>query len=395
MDTAVSFNEILENLKRRVKECKLDGSKRSVRLLAIILCRPELTFAKQEIFPSLGHFHRRSKNNVDFYFAGFHEPDQSTFDKMTQFREGKLPWGFDEMAFIEFCREIESRCKWRYSGGCDFILVNYFFGSSEEPGLDLENAVTFSFERLQKQGKLVSASIFFENIFRHCESCSGQDGSWQIVKEGQPGNPLFTLCSNFLSTTPHSDNPHAIDTICEIGKLPEPKDLSSNKTNKLSKGPFQYDLGKRLIIVGKRSFVVPEHFAFVLNAMLKKADGSYSVRESRLGYLEIAIRFKSAKLRRKDPTLSDERIKDMIKVRLDQIKMEQKRIAQGYRRDFGDWLRDRCRINPDYFIVCLENENCYELGTGWKRDHPVIGDSEPGQLSIGKNIENMSGTADE
>jgi hypothetical protein len=315
--------------------------------LAIILCRPELTFAKEEILPSLGHFHRRSKKNVDFYFAGFHEPDQSNFDAMTRFKEGKLPWEFDEGAFVQFCSEIESRCKWRYSGGCDFILVNYYFGASEEPGLDLENAVTFSFERLQKQGKLVTASIFFESIFRHCESCSGRDGSWEIVEEGQPGKPLLALCSKFLSITPQTDNPHALDTICEIGKLPEPKDLSSKKIGELLKGPFRYDLGKRSIISGKRSFLVPKQFASVLNAMLKKGPDGYSVRVSRLGYLEIAILYKSGKLRNQDSKLSDRRIEEMIKIRLDQIKQDQKRIAQAYRRDCGDWLRERCHIDPD------------------------------------------------
>ena len=197
MDTGVDYDQILEKLKQRAKKSNLDGDKRSVRILGIVLCRPELTFAKKEIFPSLGHYHRRSQKNVDFYFAGYHEPAQTNVYEMTRFRERTLPWEFDEDAFIKLCSEIESRCKWRYSGGCDFILANYYFGASEEPGLDLENAATFSFERLQRQGKLVTASIFFENIFRHCEKCNGRDGLGRPRKRDRRETLYWHCVQNF------------------------------------------------------------------------------------------------------------------------------------------------------------------------------------------------------
>jgi hypothetical protein len=45
--------------------------------------------------------------------------------------------------------------------------------------------------------------------------------------------------------------------------------------------------------------------------------------------------------------------------------------------------------------MCLQKEECYQLGPGWDRERPIIGSSQVGERLMGKNIENLIGPDDE
>jgi hypothetical protein len=200
----------------------------------------------------------------------------------------------------------------------------------------------------------------------------------QCAGQGYDIWPLST--SNEALGLPHSVKSQA------------PSKSQGKSAGHLSRGPFQFDLVTHQIKCGKLLFKVEPLYAPVIEAMLQPAPGGKGII-TKLKYFEIAVRFKKARLLEEGET--EKRVNEMVRARNDEIKETRKRIAQAWRRDFGDWLRDKCEIDPNFFIMCLQKEECYQLGPGWDRERPIIGSSQVGERLMGKNIENLIGPDDE
>lgn len=156
------------------------AKKKQARLVALLFCRPELALMKSDIVPSLPYFHRRSGNNTAFYFAGFYEFIPVDKERQNGPYEFDGPngthWLFDAEQFNHLREQVEKSTRWRYSGGCDMLLVN----SRRTGGLDFTTAVVL---RLDKIGELIATPTIgqlFEAIFQYAERQDDINPTWGL-----------------------------------------------------------------------------------------------------------------------------------------------------------------------------------------------------------------------
>ena len=113
------YQWILNHIERSFFSGGQDQPHGSVRIVGLLFARPSAPSAKDEINPNLPYWHARTGKNINIYCAGFFEswnPGEAA--------GGDLLAAFDNRHFNELREEIEQRCKWRYSGSVDLILLN-------------------------------------------------------------------------------------------------------------------------------------------------------------------------------------------------------------------------------------------------------------------------------
>lgn len=160
-----------------------------VRLVGVLFARPTSPLAKEEIIPNLNYFHERSGQHVNFYCGGYWQgnlpPDLNT---------GRIAvangWMYADSKFDEFRRDVESRTKWRYSGGVDLLITNARFREGSRwrtilpyavPGeayLDFSTTISAQLDAMKQAGAIVNVETFFESIFRYAEAQNGRDPTW-------------------------------------------------------------------------------------------------------------------------------------------------------------------------------------------------------------------------
>jgi hypothetical protein len=193
---------------------RLSGGK-NCRLLAILFCRPELDLMRTAIIPSVPYFHTRSGGNTAFYFGGFEydaddwglDPSRETGSVLLNqvaapnspirtvtgtmsLREdtyfsiqgpGAQIWYFVAKSFNSFRKQVEAVTKWRYSGGCDMILLN----SRSRPGqpfaeLDFSSSIALRLDKIQELVATPTVSTLFEAIFQYAERQDPNDPAWGL-----------------------------------------------------------------------------------------------------------------------------------------------------------------------------------------------------------------------
>lgn len=135
---------------------------RRVRLVGLVFCRPQSNLARDEIIPSLLYFHYRSGEHCNFYFGGYHQAPEA--------RGGETPvgpdWVFSERDFNRFRREIETRTRWRYSGGTDLILANAVEGHEpDKADIDFRTAISVNLEQMKADGAFLETGMLFDKSF--------------------------------------------------------------------------------------------------------------------------------------------------------------------------------------------------------------------------------------
>jgi hypothetical protein len=165
-------------------------SDKRARLIGIIFCRPNLPPMKDAIIPSLQYFHFRSGGNTAFYFGGFESDDEWTYGM----EERDLPavgentfaalpgpdgrrWYFIPRQFNLFRAEVERETQWKYSGGCDMILLNSRY-DSPHCHLDFSTSVLLRLDLLNDIPSMPSVNHLFEKIFQYAEAQDPNDPTW-------------------------------------------------------------------------------------------------------------------------------------------------------------------------------------------------------------------------
>ena len=387
MKSSKSFPILLERLKERFKE----NPNHKLWLVGIVLCRPQLKLAREEIIPSLSFFHRESGKNIDFFFAGFDEKPADDSDNVP-IKTGissRPDWNFNLDEFGRFADEIRRKTdnRYRYTGGCDLILVNCLHSETGDAWLDFNDSALASLEILRNQGRLPDTSHFFKNIFDYCKAVNATDSGWGFGVDAEPGSSLVELCEKFLK---HANTAQTISSVkTTLGESAD-KDKSpkSKKHGELNKGPFRYDLGTRNLILksSRIQIEVQTRYAEVLDGMLKKQGGQYAVRQSHLDYTTVATLFDLGRLKEDHPDWDHKKLQSELRRRMDFPDAKLKKIAQEFRRQFSDWLRDN-GIDADYVIKADRNNKGYKLGIGFHSTRAATGDSEAGLKTIGGKIE--------
>ena len=390
MEPSRSYPILLARLKKRFEE----NPNRKLWLVGIVLCRPQLKIAREEIIPSLSYFNRESGKNIDFFFAGYDvKPVEDSECVPIQTGISSRPdWYFNPDEFDRVVEEIRDKTKkrYRYTGGCDLILVNCLHSETGEAWLDFSDSALAPLEVLRNQGRLPDTSHFFKSIFDYCRASNTGDPAWGFGVDAEPGSSLVELCDKFLSQSNRVENLGA-SRAAPIQK----SDLKKSQVNQLDgnllKGPFRYDLPIRsLILPSGIKYLVQTRYAEVLDKMFTKDDGLYSVRKSHLDFATIATLFEIGRWKEEHPDWSEIKLKKEARADFQRIQDDSKRLAQSFRQQFSRWLR-KLGIDADSVVTADRKNPGYKLGSGWHSRRAVIGDSEVGLFPAGGNIENNSG----
>jgi hypothetical protein len=162
------------------KELEDSGCESLVRMIGILMVRPQCSIAKDEILPSLEYFHVRSGKNISFYFPGYRRALESEADKVITTVD-RTKWTFDEWCFDDFRSQLEQDTKWKYSATADLILTNAKVSKTDWAGnscIDLSSAICADLDHMKEIGAIRSVSSFFEQIFRYAENQDGVDPTW-------------------------------------------------------------------------------------------------------------------------------------------------------------------------------------------------------------------------
>ena len=92
---------------------------------------------------------------------------------------GRGTWYYSPEVFNTFRKQIESKTKWKYSGGSDLILVNARYRSdAEEPEIDFSGAIVCQLDSMKDVRAFPSVEQYFEAVFRFAEESSDRDPTW-------------------------------------------------------------------------------------------------------------------------------------------------------------------------------------------------------------------------
>jgi len=154
-----------------------------VILVGLVFARPEARLAGEQILLSIAYFHLRSGKHVNFYFAGFKQGQALTRKAVSPARDRLGPhgdWAFSDEEFNTFRAEMESRTRWRYSGGTDLVVMNGLNDTPQRGRLDFSTAIAVNLDAAIADGLFPNASMLFERVFQFGESCDGVDPTWGL-----------------------------------------------------------------------------------------------------------------------------------------------------------------------------------------------------------------------
>jgi hypothetical protein len=154
-----------------------DGEAGSIRMVGLLFAPAEVRLARDEIVPSLDHFHHRSGNHIDFFCAGYSRYGFTPGERPVT--NDEPPWMFSLNAFHRFQQEIERLSRWRYSGEADLLLMNGIPGNDDgKASLDFNSAIVCDLDGMIRDKAILSVRRFFEDVFRFAEEANTTDPTW-------------------------------------------------------------------------------------------------------------------------------------------------------------------------------------------------------------------------
>lgn len=156
-----------------------DRERADVRMIGILFAPAEVRLARDEIIPSLDYFHHRSGNNIDFFCGGYRRYGYAPRSDEREVTADQSPWIFSSSSFDRFRREIQTLCRWRYSGEADLLLMNGKFDTeAKEASVDFKSAIVCDLDKMIRDGAIHSVRRFFESMCQFTEASDGKDPTW-------------------------------------------------------------------------------------------------------------------------------------------------------------------------------------------------------------------------
>jgi hypothetical protein len=144
-----------------------------VRLVGLVFARSDRRFAMEEILPGLNYYHARSKENIDFRFAGYtkkNTPGRTAIGVINGRR-----WYFDPKLFDGDRIRIAGASTWKYSGETDLILLVERGGK-----LDWSTTLSANLEEWKEQKVIRSVSELIEKLCSIAESVAQDSQGLEI-----------------------------------------------------------------------------------------------------------------------------------------------------------------------------------------------------------------------
>ncbi|NIY94625.1 hypothetical protein [Vibrio diazotrophicus] len=180
MNPAITFNEMRKQLGFQIK-----ASKGKVILVGILFCPPRTKIAKEEILPALLDFHYSSADKTQFYLPGYYQVAEPSSSSIGALSHPEYPeFEYDSKKFYDFVKIMEEKCKWKYSGGTDLMIVNARLNSSSDEGyLDFASAIPLNLESVKQKANYLEIGMFFETIFNFSEEYIGKNPTSALSDE--------------------------------------------------------------------------------------------------------------------------------------------------------------------------------------------------------------------
>ena len=160
----------------------------SIFATGLLLARPELIFVRNEVLPHIEHLDLISADFVDYFMVGYSDIPLSGNSETTAgvCKNSDGYFSFSSRDFVGFQRALEAdystdQLSWRYSGGCDLLMMNARFDrESRRAELGFENVMSFNVEAALTSGAFSS----FSNLITTFT---------QLLEHQDPTNPVRAL----------------------------------------------------------------------------------------------------------------------------------------------------------------------------------------------------------
>jgi hypothetical protein len=163
----------------------------AVKMVGLLLARPQATLASTEIVPNLPYFHHRAGKHIHFFCVGYggYWPSEQVPDAENVVTIDHTKWLYSDRLFNEFRAELEGATRWRYSGGSDLVLTNSTWDAEQRSAdLDFTSALAMNLEQAVADGAIPDVARWFERIFQFAEHNSERRtrGCWFRPRVGDP-----------------------------------------------------------------------------------------------------------------------------------------------------------------------------------------------------------------
>ncbi len=149
---AITYGAMLDDIQRN--QIKQDT-------IGILITRPDLDGGKS-IIRSLNYYHHLSGENTNFYLPGFGAYWCDTYpDERIVVKIDGVNWFYSDKMFVDFVRDLEKHCTWRYSGETELLMLQYQNGI-----LSYDNMLRFYLDNMLRDNVIVSVSAFFQQLCR-------------------------------------------------------------------------------------------------------------------------------------------------------------------------------------------------------------------------------------
>ena len=186
---------------------------KAVRMVALLFSPLGTPLMSEQILPRFSNLHIRSRDHIDFYFAGFDRKQSPAWqdEQLTDARKvGELTflnkrgetWLFSDIAFDYLRQEVEAatESRWQFSGESDLLLLNAV-GASGKWTLDFNRVVCLSLWHALDDEAIDTVSILFEQLIRYAEGKQFSDvWKWSDRKVVRSGAEAFVY--GMLETLP-------------------------------------------------------------------------------------------------------------------------------------------------------------------------------------------------
>ncbi|MDM0464162.1 hypothetical protein QTG96_12420 [Clostridium perfringens] len=145
---------------------KLEEQQKSFKVIGIIFCNPNHKFAKEQILDRIDQYYYGSSEYIDFYLPGYGAYWNDKYDdKQVVCKVNGIKWYYSEKEYRNFINKLEEVSKWKYSGECEVLFLEY-----KNKSLDFKNSISIWLDKAIQDKKIYSVPSEFEKIFRYCRS---------------------------------------------------------------------------------------------------------------------------------------------------------------------------------------------------------------------------------
>jgi hypothetical protein len=191
----------------------------AVKMVGLLLARPQSALARSEIVPNLPYFHHRAGKHIHFFCVGYggywppeHVPDAENVVPIDHVPDAEnvvtidqTEWLYSDQSFNWFRAELEAATRWRYSGGTDLVLTNAVWDAElRSADLDFTSALAMNLEQAVADGAVPDVARWFESIFQFAEHNTDDDPTWGFGVSAGLVAARSGLVSAILSLLPGS-----------------------------------------------------------------------------------------------------------------------------------------------------------------------------------------------